>query len=277
MEKSDHEPAKDTMFNSHHVAGAARRVAILFAALAPMACVTEPDPVVAPPSDEVARLTARPAEPTEPRPNGRYRLHLGVGRDGWFYIPPGLEEGEAAPMVVMLHGATGNARNFDGAIKYADSLGMVLMAPDARAPTWDILVGGFGPDVAFIDDALNVVFKHATVDRNRVALSGFSDGASYALSLGLANGDLFTHLIAWSPGFLAPVTPHGSPLIFVSHGIRDGILPIDVTSRRLVPDLQGAGYDVIYEEFDGLHEIPPELARGAFEWFVSGDAPASPS
>ncbi len=263
------------MLQSHHIAGAAKRAAILVAALTPLACVTEPDP--GPPvADEEARLTARPSTPTDVFPNGRYRLDLWVGRDGWFYIPPGLEEGEAAPMVVMLHGATGNARNFDGAIKYADSLGMVLMAPDSRGATWDVVLGGFGPDVDFIDDALEVVFSHVAVDRNRVALSGFSDGASYALTLGLANGDLFTHLIAWSPGFMAPVEPHGSPLIYVSHGIRDGILPIDVTSRRLVTELQDAGYDVIYEEFDGLHEITPEVARGAFEWFVGEAAEATP-
>ena len=34
--------------------------------------------------------------------------------------------------------------------------------------------------------------------------SGFSDGASYALSLGAANGDLFTHIAAFSPGFMRP-------------------------------------------------------------------------
>ncbi len=31
---------------------------------------------------------------------------------------------------------------------------------------------------------------------------GFSDGASYALSLGVPNGDLFTHIVAFSPGFM---------------------------------------------------------------------------
>jgi phospholipase/carboxylesterase len=35
-----------------------------------------------------------------------------------------------------------------------------------------------------------------------VALGGFSDGASYALSLDLTNGDLFASLIAFSPGFI---------------------------------------------------------------------------
>jgi predicted esterase len=43
-----------------------------------------------------------------------------------------------------------------------------------------------------------------------LAVSGFSDGASYALSIGPANGDLFTHVMAFSPGFadltIAPIS-----------------------------------------------------------------------
>jgi phospholipase/carboxylesterase len=64
---------------------------------------------------------------------------------------------------------------------------------------------------------------------------GFSDGASYALSLGLTNGDLFRHVIAFSPGFMAPAARRGEPPVFVSHITRDGVLPIGVTSHRIVP------------------------------------------
>jgi len=101
-----------------------------------------------------------------------------------------------------------------------------------------------------------------------MALGGFSDGASYALSLGLTNGDLFTHVIAFSPGFMAPAHQVGAPRIYISHGIHDAVLPIDRCSRRLVPILERAGYDVKYHEFDGPHTIPPDIAREAVEWFV---------
>ena len=40
------------------------------------------------------------------------------------------------------------------------------------------------------------------------------------------------------------------------------------TSRRLVPDLKQAGYRVNFQEFDGPHAMPPEIARGAIEWFL---------
>jgi predicted esterase len=56
----------------------------------------------------------------------------------------------------------------------------------------------------YLDQALQHVFETYSIDPGRVGLGGFSDGASYALSLGVANGDLFSHIIAFSPGFMRP-------------------------------------------------------------------------
>jgi phospholipase/carboxylesterase len=90
----------------------------------------------------------------------------------------------------------------------------------------------------------------------RLAIGGFSDGASYALSLGISNGDLFTHVLAFSPGFMAPAGRTGSPHIFVSHGV----LPIDRCSRKIVPDLERGGCNVLYWEFDGADERSSQKA-----------------
>ena len=85
-------------------------------------------------------------------------------------------------------------------------------------------------------------------------MAGFSDGASYALGVGLAFGARFSEIMAFSPGFVAQAGQSaGMPHIFVSHGRDDSVLPIARTSRRLVPALQAAGYSVHYEEFDGGH------------------------
>jgi phospholipase/carboxylesterase len=102
-----------------------------------------------------------------------------------------------------------------------------------------------------------------------MAVGGFSDGASYALSLGLVNGSLFRHVIAFSPGFMDPPTTSGKPAIFVSHGTADRVLPIDKCSRRIVPLLKSAGYKVDYREFEGGHTVPPELAKAAYESLVA--------
>jgi predicted esterase len=145
---------------------------------------------------------------------------------------------------------------------------MILLVPESRGETWDVIEGGYGPDVSHIERALEQTFGRYEVDPSHVAAAGFSDGASYALSLGATNGDLFTHVLAFSPGFMAPASPHGSPALFISHGTRDRVLPINACSRRIVPRVKAAGYEVFYREFEGPHLVPPEVADEAVEWFL---------
>ena len=172
---------------------------------------------------KTARLLARPGTPSgPPQQPGLQELHLERRRDGLLYIPEGYKADRPAPLVVMFHGAGGKARRaVDALRKLADSAGLILLAIDSRGQTWDVIQGGYGPDVAFLDRALELTFSRCAVDPARIAANGFSDGASYALSLGVTNGDLFTHVIAFSPGFLAPTRQLGMPKIFISHGMWD--------------------------------------------------------
>lgn len=171
----------------------------------------------------------------------------------------------------MLHGAGGNAQHGVGLLQaLADAAGLILLAPESRRQTWDVIMGGYGPDVSYLDRALAQTFARYAVDPTRIAVGGFSDGASYALSLGITNGDLFSHLIAFSPGFMAPAAQEGAPRLFISHGTRDQVLPIGPCSRRIVPQVERAGYDVLYHEFDGPHTVPPDIARQAVDWFLGG-------
>jgi phospholipase/carboxylesterase len=227
------------------------------------------------------RLAARPRTPTRPAEPGLHALGLAprggaeAGRDALLYVPAGHRADRPAPLAVMLHGAGGTAEHGMALLRgLADAAGLVLLAPASRRPTWDAIMGGFGPDVAFVDRALAEAFARCAVDPGRVAAGGFSDGASYALSLGLTNGDLFTHVVAFAPGFVAPGAPVGRPRCYVAHGTRDQVLPIDACSRRIVPRLERAGYAVRYREFDGPHTVPADVAREGVDWFTgAGGAP----
>jgi phospholipase/carboxylesterase len=218
------------------------------------------------------RLQARPTGAASgAAPVGLRELGLGGARAGYLYVPQTYRVGSPAPLAVLLHGAGEDARDGLALLRaQADAAGLILLAPTSREYTWDLLVGRrYGPDVAAIDRALEHAFSRCAVDPERVAVGGYSDGASYALSLGLANGDLFTHVLAFSPGFLAPPGRRGRPRIFVSHGTRDAWLPIDRCSRTIVPQLQRAGYEVRYREFEGGHVVPPEIGREAADWFAA--------
>lgn len=216
------------------------------------------------------RLRARPLSITTPAAGGQHKLALGNSRDSYFYVPPRYDPARPAPPVLLLHGAGGHSHHGLGLLQHlADDTGMILVAPASIAQTWDVIMNrAYGPDVALVNKALEYVFGRYAVDTAHLAVGGFSDGASYALSLGLANGDLFTHVIAFSPGFIAPLSPYGQPKVFISHGTRDDILPVDPCSRRIVPRLQQADYAVTYHEFNGGHTIPAEVAQTAVDWFL---------
>jgi phospholipase/carboxylesterase len=219
------------------------------------------------------RLAARPpvTPPTtaDPQPGVRL-LGLGPGPDVLLRVPDGPGD---APLrlVLCLHGAGGDAAaGLAPLAAVADAHRLLLLAPGSWGSTWDAVRGRWGPDVRRVDEALGAVFATFPVDPDRLAISGFSDGASYALSLGLANADLFTHVLAFSPGFVAPVPRTGTPDVYISHGRADRVLPIDRTTRRIVAALRSADIPVAVHEFDGPHVVPADVAEEAARHLGAG-------
>jgi predicted esterase len=217
------------------------------------------------------RLLSRPEKQDGARQPGLHQLGLRAQRDAVLYVPESAAPDKPAPLLMFLHGATqseqSGIRRFKG---FADEMGFLLLSPASEGTTWDAIRDGYGPDVRTIDRALAAAFTARAVDPRRIGIFGFSDGASYALGLGLSNGDLFGSVAAFSPGFIpAGVKRNGNPRLFVSHGINDEILPIATCSRRLVPELTKSGYHVTYREFDGPHTVPPQITQEALRWFLT--------
>ena len=219
-----------------------------------------------PSASREGRLEFRPAPPVERAgPTGSITVHGSPGAQAASaYVP---DAGRAMRLVLFLHGAGGAAaESVKVLLPFADEHGLLLVAPQSVRSTWDVITGGFGPDVHTIDRLLEEVTATYPVDRYTSA--GFSDGASYALSLGLGNGDVFDSVLALSPGFSAAEMRNGRPRFFVSHGTQDRVLPIDRCSRRIVPSLERGGYDVRYDEFDGGHTVPPAIKHSAIDWLT---------
>src|SRR5215831_7150389 len=222
------------------------------------------------------RLNARPSPSHQPgntpSPLGsssvgrQIYLKLDRDRDAILQLPKSDAKGPC-PLVVFLHGATQTAEDMFWYLDSApDETGVAILAPNARETTWDAITDSFGPDIQFLNRALQRVFDTVAIDPARLTVGGFSDGASYAISLGLRNGDLFSRVGAFSPGFVIDGPAQGKPSFYISHGTRDQILPIDRCGRRIAGDLKSRGYEVTFREFDGRHEIPKDVMLEGLRW-----------
>ena len=213
------------------------------------------------------RFSARPGAPGVSAEVGESQLGLGdAGRDGLLYVPTTHNQGDPLPLFVMLHGAGGSATGLEGVFTWGETHGFAVLLPESRGATWDPRV--LSSDVAFLDRALQHVFDRWHVDPTRIALAGFSDGASYGLTLGVSNGDLFTHLLGCSPGYLFPRDPVvGRPRVFISHGIFDSVITISASRDNIAPWFEASGYDVTYEAWVGGHSLTAETFGTGFSWW----------
>jgi predicted esterase len=74
--------------------------------------------------------------------------------------------------------------------------------------------------------------------------------------------------MAFSPGFFHAPETKGQPTIFISHGVKDKVLPIEPCSRRIVLQLERKGYDITYHEFGDGHIVPDNISAEAVNWFL---------
>jgi len=223
-------------------------------------------------------LTAMP--PATPIANGDARsgvLQLAGGV--YAYLPKG-HTAAPAPVLVALHGAGGQANDTLTSFReFADANGIVLLIPQSAKGTWDMIEDlksrlglemnvqpRYGKDLKMIDVALADLFTKVAVDPARVGIMGFSDGATYALSVGTANPQLFHRVIAFSPGpaFVGKSAP--DQYVFISHGENDNVLPF-ATARGHAAKLRVRHVPVEFEKFDGRHEVPRAIKEKAFAFF----------
>ena len=197
------------------------------------------------------------------------------------YVPTQCVGTRRVPLVVLLHGSamtgydmlTFNDRKYRPLFEnFADSNGVILLAPSARDPSgWIFSLNSTepSPDELDVDAAIHQVLRHYAIDPARIALVGVSGGATVALLMGTERGDLFSHVIAFSPfatpAQLASLPRPGTPAIFIGGGLEDEALS---PMRVVVPWLRKEGYTVTYVEDPNGHYLPPERADAGLRWLI---------
>ncbi len=221
--------------------------------------------------DFKARLAQAAAEDT-----GVMHDHNEPGSRGGFslYVPEYYTQERAWPLVMALHGGSGNGRNFLWSwLRDARSFGAILVAPTATGPTWALMSDD--ADTPNLSRILEAVRERWNIDPARMLLTGMSDGGTFCYVTGLDASSPFTHL--------APVASTFHPLmaemadadrlrglpIFLVHGKLDWMFPVQV-ARQTREALSAAGAAVTYREIDVLsHTYPREINAEMLQWLMT--------
>lgn len=227
---------------------------------------------------EDADLLARLAAP--PRPDtGIFHDHDEPGSRGGFslYVPEYYAPDRSWPLVMALHGGSGNGRRFLWSwLREARSFGAILVAPTAIGSTWALM--GEDADTPNLMRILDGVRSRWNIDSTRLLLTGMSDGGTFCYVTGLESASPFTHL--------APVASTFHPLmaemadaermqglpVYLVHGRLDWMFPVEI-ARRTREALTAAGASVTYREIDDLsHSYPREINPAVLSW-LDGNTP----
>jgi phospholipase/carboxylesterase len=225
-------------------------------------------------------LLARLAEPANEN-TGIVHDHNEPGSRGGFslYVPEYYTPDRAWPLVMALHGGSGNGRGFLWSwLRDARSFGAILVAPTATGSTstkntWALM--GEDSDSPNLARILASVQTRWNIDPAKLLLTGMSDGGTFCYVAGLEGASPFTHL--------APVAATFHPLmaemadaerlrglpVYLVHGRLDWMFPVQV-ARQTRDALSAAGADVTYRELDDLsHCYPREMNKAILDWLRS--------
>jgi phospholipase/carboxylesterase len=234
------------------------------------------EPALRADSDLQARLARLPAE-------NAGIMHLGgaPGARGGFslYVPEYYTPDIAWPLVVALHGGSGNGRAFLWSwLRDARSHGAILVAPTAVGETWAI--SGSDHDTPNLNRILDQVRAGWTLDPERLLLTGMSDGGTFSYVTGLETDSPFTHLAPVAAAFHPMIAQMADPdriaglPIHLAHGALDWMFPVDV-AREAHRALSSAGAAVTYREIPDLsHTYPRELNPQILAWLRATPRPA---
>jgi polyhydroxybutyrate depolymerase len=156
------------------------------------------------------------------------------------FVPDDAPADESLPLLIALHGAGGDGAGMERLTGFSDIAveeGFIAVYPDGIAGRWDF-GGGIQTqsglihvdDVSFITGLIDEADALHPVDRGRVFLTGFSDGATMTYVLGCTMPNIFTAIAPVSAPLAMPIaeTCDTPPLSFLLiHGSADPILRWD--------------------------------------------------
>ncbi|MEZ6183884.1 MAG: hypothetical protein R3F62_02615 [Planctomycetota bacterium] len=237
--------------------------------------------------------TSTSGSSTAPIASGRRDAGVVGGRPYVLYVPPGVQAGAPAPVLLALHdrGSTPDgvldALEQGGWLADADAQSVLVLAPETLSPVSWADHGSATPaaELAATAAELTAVVDLAlalpgyTVDPRQVHALGVGDGAT---ALGVAGWERplasLTLLAGSWPGPYAGAPPARQAPAQLAVGTQD---PALAGTRSAASFLTGAGHEVRAEELALARDVPALLAAFAapsgLEWALARPLPAAPA
>ena len=222
------------------------------------------------------RIEHKPMEVRdEPSPLGHVFIERGESR-AILLTPTEIDPAKRYPLITVLHGA---GRQDEMLVKACrdepEKRDALFLVPRSLLPTWDLIASPERPDLDFLEYAYDLIFRRYPVDAGRQALLGYSDGASYALSVGLSNPHLFRAVMGWAAGFIAldptfNLDADRKPAVLLEYGTHDQLFPFERVAVPMRENLRKAGYTVEFRvDQGGKHWPSADFLSEALDWFFS--------
>ena len=185
-----------------------------------------------------------------------------------------IEPDRRYPLFTVLHGAGRQDEFLAKAYRAQPALRDALFfVPRSVAPTWDLIAGTERKDLDFFEYAYDLIYRRYPVDAFQQVLIGYSDGASYALSVGLSNPNLFAAVIGWAAGFLVLDrntldAANAKPRIYLEYGTHDQLFNFEQVALPMRENLEQAGYDLTFSVDEGGRHLPSgSFHLEALDWY----------
>jgi phospholipase/carboxylesterase len=126
-----------------------------------------------------------------------------------------------------------------------------------------------------IIELISEISKRYNVDHQKTIVSGFSQGANMAQSLGLSEPDLIAGFGVFSGRFIEEFLPYisnstklRSSKAFISHGSADNMLPKTYADENITR-LKDLGIEITYCEDNSGHSITTKQWNEFRKWLLS--------
>jgi polyhydroxybutyrate depolymerase len=185
------------------------------------------------------RIKEREQRDTSPK---EYTItHDGLERSYLLFVPRNYRPEQNAPLILMLHGGGGNAKQTIDTMtpmnSYADEKNVIVAYPNGTGffdnflLTWNAgaccgrAMEKNIDDVGFIRAVVNDIKRQYSIDEKRVFAAGFSNGAMMSYRLGCEMADIFSGVASVAGALNISCNPSQALSVMIIHGTADNHVP----------------------------------------------------